>query len=145
MSEGAAAVLTGVDRDQRGERRPELHAAGVEPVPDVATVGPVRMLGPQGVDVIGPGPVAGLGTLAHRQHCARPALTLAVLVGLDQEVQRSVALRGGCRADLGLVFEQQHPLEADVANLGFVAERGRAADIAISQNAAPGIAGTLLT
>ena len=49
---------------------------------------------------------------------------LSVLVGLDHECEGAGHLCGCDEADLGLLIEKQHLLEADVADPGRLAEDG---------------------
>ena len=83
-----AATVGGVDRVQRGEGRPELNTASVEPVPDVGTISAMRMAGEQCVHVVGGGHRIGI-TVHRLQNRTGPAVALTVLVGLNKELQRA--------------------------------------------------------
>ena len=70
--------------------------------------------------VIGRPAVVGVEGLQDR---AGTPFALTVLIGLHLELQRAGGLHRGLGADRGLILEEQHPLEPDVADLGGLPER----------------------
>ena len=80
---GIAGVVGRIDGIQRSERWTELHTPGVEPLPDIGAVGAMWMIGKQCVHVIGGGLIVTGGEIQCPQYRTGPALTLAVVVGLN--------------------------------------------------------------
>ena len=115
------AVLAGIDSGQRREGGTELHTAGIEPEPHLGAVGAIRVGREQCVHVVVVGAVITVDRLQHR---AGATLTLTVLVSLDLEFQCAGHFHTCLDADGGLVLQQQHALEPDVADLRTIPECG---------------------